>query len=327
MARSARRGAAQRGRAAGGAGRALRARLVAVSRLGRCSGLVATAALAGACFQDVPLDPSASTTSAGSGATKGSTSEETAGSTGETGALDPPTAFRITSLEIVDPHLYFMLDGMTCSDITELVNGIGLPENLKNNALNLVLLVHPLDVNVAAPTLRISEAKCNDGLDTCADVTGTPIAKTGAENRLEGVCDGVVEGSRSAAYVEPPLAVSAAPCLVSAPTEFEFRIDPDITRLPLRHMVVTASYEEGEAGARLVNGTIRGWMSDAECASVAGTITIYPFNLWETVAGGAGCQPEGVEIDDTDVLDLGAAKEDGLWFYLNFTAEEITWLE
>ena len=275
------------------------------------------------CFQDVPLDPS--------GATKGSTSEETAGSTGDSeteGALEPPTAFRITSLEIVDPHLYFMLDGMTCGDTTALVNAVGLPENLKNNALNLVLLVDPLDLEVAAPTLRFSEATCNPSLDTCADVTGTPIAKTSAENRLEGACDGVVEGSRSEGYVEPPLAVSAAPCLISAPTEFEFRIDPDITRLPLRQMVVTASYEGSEGGARLVQGTIRGWMSDAEVASVAGQITIDPFNLWETVAGGGGCQVDPMApIDDTDVLDLGAAKEDGLWFYLNFTAEEITWLE
>lgn len=283
-----------------------------------------TALLASACFQDIPVDTDATSTSTADATTVSATSTATDGATtadsATEGELEPATAFRLTSLAFVDPHLYFMLDGMTCSDITALLNGAGIAPNIEDGSLNLVLLIHPLELDSAAPTLRISEANCLG--DVCSDVMGSPIATTKAERRLEGACDGVVEGSRNPDYIEPMLAVSEPPCLISEPTDFAFRIDQEITRLPLEQMVITASYGEGT----LIRGTLRGWLSEAAIKGITGEVSIYPFNLWETIAGAGGCQLNDPPIDDLDDLNPNGAKVSGVWIYFNFEAAEITWL-
>ena len=86
----------------------------------------------------------------------------------------------------------------------------------------------------------------------------------------------------------------------------------------------------GTRPSRIVNGIIRGFLSEAQAQAatfdmaipIVGGDTMYE----HLAAGGApGSACEGVAGFTTDDRDM-LAGETGYWFYLNFEAELVNWL-
>ncbi|HGG56692.1 MAG TPA: hypothetical protein ENK31_02720 [Nannocystis exedens] len=307
-----------------------------------------------ACFN--PGDPgegqSSRTTAAGTstGTTEGTTGETTTTetATGETssggmtstgGGDGEPHGFRISQLDIIDPHAFYALveDG-PCSDVTSLLNG-WINSEIENGDFHQAVVLSPSTLIDGAETpLILTHASCNVALDTCSQLIqpgDMPIESTAINSDMSGICSIQVNGTWNPLYAESGVPnVSNWPCFTSAESAGSLRIatGDNLPAIELKNVRIAAAYKaasiEPEAAA-LVSGTIRGYLTRSAAEKVQGVVsdTQLVFNLWGAIAGGEGCQEDLEEpIDDTDPNPDVDDPEPGVWLYLNFEATRVQWL-
>jgi hypothetical protein len=242
---------------------------------------------------------------------------------------ESPVAFRITSLELVDPHTYTFDTVLgVCTDSTATLNGF-IAQGIADYDVSNVLVLRPLDPKSAVAKLQFVSALCIAGEPTnCTDrmVAGTHTVDADAFNREAGSCGGTEPNSLNSAYDAP--AQPPAPCIVSqrisgTPVRLAAQTGMTPLDLALVEVEIAAAYAVDGEPQKLVQGALRGFMPAAAAMMPAGQANGISFVPWNVLAGGAGCQVDAMNTF-SDIDNHGFYGQ-GVWMYFNFTAERVQW--
>ncbi len=269
-------------------------------------------------------DPSGTPTgTSGPGETTGPTEtssvDESSGTTTDGGeeststgsSVDPETSyFRITSLNIRDPHFFAVAVHVT-DVINESINE-GLttddpdrPDGLLD--LGFVLSFDPLDQSDGAGgDFSLANAQCLSPVaaTSCDLLAGTQSYPTTYTATAEGECYAAAAENLTD-YDDPPASPTptTGPCFVTAPTDVS--IVAGAVELPLSNALVAAQFV-GDPAGNIVEGNLEGFISrsDAEATEVSTPLGDFQLDSF---------------LDDDD------ADGDGWVFHIAFTAEAVDW--
>ncbi len=248
-------------------------------------------------------------------------------------ALAPAEVFRLSDLDLRDPHLY-VNPGFGCFDFTDqdlplttgtafngrlqaAITGDSEPDGLLDSSY--LLEFRPFDEAAAALRLDFGSGLCT------APMAGTSCAPDPSAVPQTAVYSGVAAGSCLAAVAgttygpySPEVASVTGPCFVSAPRRVLF--DLNGTALPLTDLQVAGDWTATPVSG-FATGLMRGFLSEAEAASVilpASLPIVGGQPITVLLPGGAGnCAAH----DDRDSLNSVS----GWWFYFDFPADAVAW--
>lgn len=248
----------------------------------------------------------------------------------QAGLPTQPGVFRMTDLDLRDPHLSLsVLFG--CSDITDtpalggLVPGfnpsiedqITMDADGDNNLdLNFNLIFRPFDPNGTGGTLDITQSTCTVASatmpTTCTIPDLQPLARTTYQN---GTCLGPVPGTTNG--YTPPIATPSGSCFITPPATLS--ADVGGITFTLENAQIGGEYTATNP-PRIINGLIAGFVpeSTVNAITIPAAIPILGGSSLSTlINGGMGnCSL----IDDKDIGPSGAV---GWWVYMNFEAEAV----
>jgi hypothetical protein len=165
------------------------------------------------------------------------------------------------------------------------------------------------------------------GSEVC-EPDGSPPNQTTYFNQSAGNCVETVSGTTGPDNVgsyTPAVLSASAPCAGSDPVAITFPLG--LFNIPLEDVQVGATYV-GDPATGLINGIIRGFISEADADSILlpeSLILVGGQPVSSLFPGGTGnCRTTG-GFDDRDV-GPGPGFELGWYFYLNFTAHEVDWI-
>jgi hypothetical protein len=235
------------------------------------------------------------------------------------------TVYRLSSLGLSDPHLYFGL-GTICLDVTPFVNNVATnfldvdasePADGKLDG-SLAIAFRPLVTTGGSSTaIDIEVPVCSAPALTsvCTATASTPKYATTVTSQATGTCLDVLPDTAS----DPPT-LPAAPCFASAATTITVNfLGADITLVDARG---AASYD----GDNLRSGLIRGFLSKEDAQALQFKIPNYgTHSIASFLYGGGSCH------DDTDHpmgdMDVGPNGKMGWYIYLQFEAIKVPYLE
>jgi cysteine-rich repeat protein len=246
-----------------------------------------------------------------------------------------PTAYLVTDLDLMDPHVFVTV--FWCMDVTNpgwpLPAGSSVNEQLQASItadgdgdglldLSFLLVFRPEDRSVPhTGPMDFAVGECTAPLDlatTCGlDPSETPEAAD-FTNGDTGRC--LAPFPATTGSYTPAIATPGPLCFSS--TGFTMTIDLGGIPIALESVQVGATYRDAAARDQLVNGLLRGFMSeaDAEATIIPDDVDIVGgMALSALLPGGAGCCSRR---DDRDTLPDGTT---GWWFYFNFTATQVTY--
>ena len=244
-----------------------------------------------------------------------------------------PTAFRVTSLTLREPHAYLFAQPM-CTDLTVALNTQIIPGLIGGDDeggadgggdgsldLSFVMLFRPqrqvtspgsgawLNASCPAPAPAVS---CGPGAEAARPLI--------YNNQATGNCLGVLPGTLGT-YQPPPTPTEPGSfgCLVTDETELAV----DIFGIPIRltNARIAAQWNADPAN-QLIQGLIRGFMSEAVAATnhlPASILGGQPLNSLLPGSPNNACPG----VDDRDTGPDGTTR--GWWFYFNFVAEKVSW--
>lgn len=237
-----------------------------------------------------------------------------------------PTAHRIDSLEIRDPHFFTLVFWVVCTDITGNLNdeitaaittdddGDGLLD------LSLVAVFRPLDQGAATSPLEVWFPDCTEPMSTTTCSPGAELPEyTTATNQSAGTC--LAPYPNTVHPYNPAVTNATAPCYASG--SMDMTISMGGINIPLRDAQVGATYV-GNPATGEINGLIRGFLTEGDAES-----TVLPNDL--PVVGGkdlASLLPGHASCcSNSDDMDIHPTHGAGWWLYMNFTATPVTWSE
>jgi hypothetical protein len=266
--------------------------------------------------------------SATTGGTDSDSDTSTSGSSSTTAATPTADAYRVETLRLVDPHVYYDLGG--CGDRTDLLN-FAFDDEIKMGGVNMMLVLDPADPSQTKTPLTLREGTCDlsGGAPVCTPkLDSTLLVMTSAENSADAPCDVTRPETINPNYSGPNV---PAPVCFTSPrgTVILPALTPELSPLVLYDAQITAKYASDAVPVDgLVSGLITGFMPESAAREIDGTISGLPFNLWGTIAGGEGCQEDiNNPLDDTDANPSPENPERGLQMHLNFTAVRAEWSE
>lgn len=249
-------------------------------------------------------------------------------------ALPPADVFRMSDLDLRDPHVYIDLPFIGCFDFTDQPLPLGLGPSFNQQLAaaitedsepdgfldaSLLLEFRPFDELASALRLDFGSGLCT------APMAGTSCAPDPASVPQTTTYDGVAAGNcltPVAGTIYPPytpeIASPTAPCFVSAARRVVFNLNG--VGLPLSELELAGEWTAIPV-ARFVNGLMRGFLSEADAATVLLPPALpivggQPISV--LLPGGSGnCAAH----DDRDVQN-GVS---GWWFYFNFPADAVLW--
>lgn len=238
------------------------------------------------------------------------------------------TAFRFSDLDLRDPHVHVSFIG--CRDVTDTaLAGYAINGELQtliqtdgsqppDGLLDLSYLVEflPLDQGQATNLIDSGSANCT------APMTGTscgPLTPSGTagDATLQAAAPCLVPIPGTTRPYAPAITSTSAPCFAS-PTG-TLSLDLGGIPVPLRDAQIAATFI-GNPASNLVNGLVRGFISEADANAIIVPPTLPLIGgqpLSSLLPGGSGnCAAHS----DKDVN----AGVQGWWFYLNFPAARVT---
>lgn len=239
-----------------------------------------------------------------------------------------PTAFRMTSLTLRDPHAYTLVFGLFCTDITTQLNdefaaaitmdGDDPPDGFLD--LSVLNIFRPLAQAAMSTPMEIVVADCTappDGTTCAPQPDGDPPIMSTATNMSSGTCLGAIAGTTGG--YSPAITTATGPCYSSDAETLTLNIgDLSITLTDAR---IGATYV-GAPATSLVNGLVRGFISEADADA-----TILPADL--PIVGGmplSSLFPGGSgNCSSDDDRDTGPGGVTGWYLYLNFQATVVPW--
>ena len=228
-----------------------------------------------------------------------------------------PTAFKVTSLDLLDPHVMAEDAGCRSADLTSFVNQLVAATFMdadRDGFLDFapVMVFRPLSQADGTTPADFVVATCSaTSPTTCSAGAATPIAYT-ATSQAAATCLGALDGT-TGGYT-PPVAATPGPCF--ATDERTLSLSLSAIQVTLEKARIAATYD-GAPATRVTGGLLRGFMTEA--VAEATQIEALGTSLAALLPGSRlnGCP------SDLDVVD-GVR---GWWFYLGFTAEEVTWTQ
>jgi hypothetical protein len=239
-----------------------------------------------------------------------------------------PMSFRITELQLRDPHVFAGTTDITEQQVLgQSVNRTLIPDKLTKDAdgdgaidVSVVALLAPFDPT-AAPggmaTLTFVNASCpvSGGANgTCKPLAGNKGLETTwtLEQRQSGNCLEPMQGTTS--NYQPAIAIPSGPCFLSAEGN-DLTMDLGGIKIDVIAARVSAAYQSQPAG--LVKGLLAGFVTrtaaeQATLPSVAGSMV-----------GGESLSTY-IRARDYD-QSASPNGQDGFWMYLNFVAKPITY--
>jgi hypothetical protein len=240
----------------------------------------------------------------------------------DTDCPQPATAYRITQLEMRDPHAYFSGIGGSCNDSNNIAND-ALQRPIDHDDNNdgyfddsQVIVLRPLaqDDGAMTPVSVYFKAQCTTNATTCKPGPLAPGNDT-ATSAATGTCLSSIAGT-----VKPynPAVMSATgPCFSIGAVNVTASVFG--TQVPLQQLQVGATYM-GSPATGMMNGIIRGFLTQADADATSIAFGPFPARLSSFLPGG---QNNCANFSDKDTL--GATQ--GWWLYFNFTAEAVPWSE
>ena len=243
-----------------------------------------------------------------------------------------PTVFRVNWIALRDPHM-FIRPLFTCYDCTDnaVLGNPSVNTQMNTNIttdedadglldLSLVLVFRPLDQTALyTGPADAGEAACSAPMaSTVCDVDPVnPLRSTTIANLGSGTCLAPYAGTVRPFTPAVTDAVAPPVCFTTDLTDIVLIISG--TPVVLGHAQFAANYG-GDPATQLIGGLIRGFMSEAQAQATQvdlGALGTRPLSdLLQPDACGTG--------DDRD-YDLDGTTR-GWWFYLNFTAVQVTWV-
>jgi len=252
-----------------------------------------------------------------------------------TPTFGPPVAFRVDSVALRDPHVYVSFG--SCVDATDPPGLGGLSANgLISNQLNadgdsdgfldfsLLAIFRPLrQPPLSGVTLDILPADCTPpvGMEVCSPGADSPQSTTYA-NQSAGTCltplAGTVGMNNSVPYT-PAISSPGAPCFNTTPVTISFPFG--VFTVPLQDVRAGATYV-GTPATQLTNGLLTGFLSQSDADAIVvppDVLIIGGHTLSSFLPGGTGsCATHTAK-------DTGPMGQQGWYFYLNFSAHQVTW--
>ena len=237
-----------------------------------------------------------------------------------------PTAFRMITLDLMDPHIY--VDGgfiFGCRDVTDSpffgfsVNA-SLQSSCDDYSLNYITVHRPL-VTTGSGNVDVVDGECMAGTPpTCQVGMGMTFPTTLTNSPAGMTCYTPDPATLTGPYPDPNTVTG--PCFVTAPRNITIAISG--TPIPLRDARVAATYSGGVPPNMLVSGVISGFLTvaDAQAAILPDTLpAVGGDSLYQHLAAGHASGSSCSSRDDRDTY-MGMQ---GFWFYVNFTASVATW--
>jgi cysteine-rich repeat protein len=229
-----------------------------------------------------------------------------------------PTAFRVTSLSVLDPHLMAEDAGCAKADLTEFVNALiegSLTDQDGDQLLDFapVMVFRPLAPDAASGEADFVIADCTATSPvTCRRGAAAPAAMT-AQNQASASCLGPLADT-TGGYT-PPVGTTPGPCFVTAERSLSLSLSG--IEIALVDAQIAATYV-GTPPTSATGGLLRGFMTEAVAdATVIPQLEGITLSALLPGSTSNGCP------SDVDVVD-GVR---GWWFYLAFTAEAVAWTD
>jgi len=249
-------------------------------------------------------------------------------------AARPPTAFRMTDLDLRDPHAFASIFG--CRDITDgsffgqdflnpiIQTAIETDEDGDGDFdINYVIVFRPLDQGAASGMLSFVDADCIADDPTTCDMP-VEIASEDYMNSAPGGMDCLdteYMGSSVVRGYSPSISTPTAPCFASVPANITVTLSG--IDVPLAEAQIGGRYV-GAPATTITNGLVRGFLTET---AAEGTFLPddLPFiggaSLAAVLRGGDGNCASGSDMDTHPTLG------DGWWLFLNYTAEAVPYSE
>ncbi|HVV83099.1 MAG TPA: DUF4215 domain-containing protein, partial [Kofleriaceae bacterium] len=248
-----------------------------------------------------------------------------------------PTAFRMSDLDLRDPHV-FVVPLVGCADVTDQpVGGFAVNPQIQMNIqgdadgdgvldLSPTLVFRPLAQSGAGQMLEFHFARCTTPFanPSCGPGTQLPVL-TQSTNMPAGTCLSTVASTvhTMPTVYNPAITTPSGPCFVTSPVSLTITLSG--VQVPLHDARIAATYS-GNPAQTILNGLLMGFISEADANT-----TILPATL--PLIGGKplsillpGGDPPGADQNCASFSDKDTnAGVVGWWFYLNFAAPRVTW--
>ncbi len=252
-----------------------------------------------------------------------------------------PTVFRMSDLDLRDPHAFASVPFFGCQDITNTVVGMDgvnpqFQASIQNDGdadglldLSFVMAFRPLDqVNGATHPADLYEADCTApaASTSCAPTTGGSVTRYTYTSATSGTCLSPVTGTTRASYT-PAIGTPGAPCWSTDAQDLTLVISG--IAITLRDAQLGATYV-GAPATLMSNGLLRGFLTvaDAEATVLPSTLPIVGGSrLAEVLRGYPGNPGLGIAANCSGSSDMDTHPTHGAgwWMYLNFPASQVTW--
>jgi hypothetical protein len=229
----------------------------------------------------------------------------------------PRTAFRISKMNLRDPHVFFGNSNLTSTVDGQIKTAIETDDDMPADGfldLNATMVFRPLDQAAATTPLTISFANCTVPLasTSCTQDAATTLIPATATNDASASCLEAIAGTTTDyAQGATPVEPVPAPCFAS--NSVDVTVNLGSVTLPLKSARISATYV-GDPATSMTTGLLMGYVTQADADA-----TIVPVPI-------LGDKPlsDLLKAEDRDTSPDGVANG-GWWFYLSLEAAEVTY--
>lgn len=240
----------------------------------------------------------------------------------QAGVPQQTSAFRVSRLQLLDPHVFTLLFGFLCADGTNTllnplldsaINGDSEPDGLLD--ISLLMLFRPLDPNAAGGHIDIVLPSCTAPAASTVCSIGTSLT-AGRVDYVNGASNCLPPVPNTTGGYSPGVTSPTGPCFST--TAGTLTLPLGLVNLPLDSVRIGGKYV-GSPVNRITEGVVYGFLPE----SVANTLMLPPgLPVSGTIAslfpGGTGnCSAR----NDLDVGPDGTTP--GWWVYLGFEADAV----
>lgn len=229
-------------------------------------------------------------------------------------------AFRITSLEIRDPHLLVNDSSGACTDVTDSLMNPLIQSRLGNDAggQGPVLLLEKGSQHGTSSAAKLLDGSCSRngaGTPMTCRIEPEAVEPMSTTELGSGTC--LAPDSGTTGSYQPAIGTPTAPCFVSE--EPSYKLSVGGLGLNLKHVKVAATYNADPP--TVLGGLLEGFVSETYAELIVFPASVEQIGgkaLSALLRGGAGSCPGS---DDRDVVD----GESGWWLYFNFDAQKVSY--
>lgn len=300
--------------------------------LGGCSG-VTTSSSGGQTTTSPPTTGDGTSTSTGTTSTGSGTDTAGSGTTAAPPGLPVPgLAFRIKTIEIIDPDMYYK--AFACTNVSDFVNA-ALQTSIDQRDSNVLLVARDYDPDAATQEfLLYRDADCPAGQDYCLLLDKVLPVTFISGNKDQGNCLDAMISTLNPGNVDQ-LNLPNAPCVSSPNASVELELTPDLSPIKFYDGKFSAQYSPGDVDpTALTNAILYGFVPQADAELIVFTFMGAGINFWSVIRGSGHPDACPIPMDglpgsvpDVDLLDLDGDGPNppvtGIYLYLNFSAELI----